>query len=173
MAGPVFTVSGSPKENVGEHETLIAWTEFLSTAPKDHIIVCTGHDQDRALMGELSAETLHFRGVKGYLCDGGVRDSDFILKLGFPVFSRYFTPRDVVGSWTPDVFGEPVTIGGVSINPGDYLIGDIDGTVIIPGAMAEDVISKVETVMKTENMVRTAILQGVDPKEAYLQHGRF
>lgn len=173
MAGPVFTVSGSPKDGLSEHESLIAWTEFLSAAPKGHVVVCTGHDDDRALMGELSAETLHFRGVKGYLSDGGIRDSDFILKLGFPVFSRYFTPRDVVGAWTPDHFNEQVTIGNTQIYPGDYLIADIDGTVIIPGAMAADVITEVEMVMQTENKVRNAILQGVDPKEAYLQHGRF
>lgn len=173
MAGPVFTVSGSGKDGLSEHETLIAWTEFLSAAPKGHVVVCTGHDDDRALMGELSAETLQFRGIKGYLTDGGTRDSDFILKLGFPVFSRYFTPRDVVGAWTPDRFDEPVTVGDVTIHPGDYLIGDIDGTVVIPGAMAADVIAEVEMVMQTENKVRAAILQGVDPKEAYLQHGRF
>lgn len=173
MAGPVFTVSGSPKDGISEHETLIAWTEFLSAAPKDHVVVCTGHDDDRALMGELSAETLHFRGVRGYLSDGGIRDSDFILKLGFPVFSRYFTPRDVVGAWTPDRFSETITIGDVPIHPGDYLIGDIDGTVIIPGGMAAGVITDTEMVMQTENKVRDAILRGVDPKEAYLQHGRF
>lgn len=173
MAGPVFTVSGSRKDGLSDHETLIAWTQFLSAAPADHVVVCTGQDDDLALMGELSAETLQYRGVKGYLSDGGIRDSDFILKLGFPVFSRYFTPRDVVGAWTPDRFDHPVSIGDVTIHPGDYLIGDIDGTVIIPGAMAEEVVTDVELVMQTENKVRAAILQGVDPKEAYLQHGRF
>ena len=50
-------------------------------------------------MGELSAETLKFRGVRGYVVDGGCRDVDFILKLGFPVCCRYYTPADIVGRW--------------------------------------------------------------------------
>ena len=60
-----------------------------------------------AHMGELSAETLQFRGVRGYIVDGGCRDTGFILNMGFPVFCRYLTPRDVVGIWVPDRFGEP------------------------------------------------------------------
>ena len=52
-------------------------------------------------MGELSAETLQRRGVRGYIVDGGCRDIDFILKMGFPVFARFFTPSDIVARWMP------------------------------------------------------------------------
>lgn len=173
LAGPVFTVSGSRKTGLSDHETLLAWTDFLAAAPKDHVVVCAGHDDDIALMGELSAETLQYRGVKGYVTDGGCRDCDFILKIGFPVFSRYFTPRDVVAAWTPDTFRQSVDLGGVTINSGDYMIADIDGVVIIPGKIAEAVIDAVEQVMATENLVRKAILSGENPKTAYLNHGRF
>lgn len=173
MAGPVFTVTGSPKQDVSDDDTLVAWTEFLSAAPAGHVVVCRGQTDDLALMGELSAETLRFRGVKGYLSDGGVRDSDFIIKLRFPVYSRFFTPRDVVGTWTPDAYDRSLTFGSVIVNPGDYLIADIDGAVVIPGGIAGDVVDEVERVMKTENKVRAAILAGSDPKEAYLQYGRF
>jgi regulator of RNase E activity RraA len=173
MAGPVFNMSGSPKSGVSDHDTLLAWTGFLSRAPKGHVVVCAGHDDERALMGELSAETLQYRGVKGFLSDGGCRDCGFILRIGFPVFSRFLTPRDVVGTWTPDHYDKPVDIGGVRVSPGDYIIADIDGAVIIPGAIAEAVVAEVESVMQTEGSVRTAILEGVDPKDAYLRHGRF
>jgi regulator of RNase E activity RraA len=124
-------------------------------------------------MGELSSETLNLRGVRGYIVDGGCRDSAFILRTGFPVWCRYFTPRDVVGRWVADTIGEPIEIGGVAIRTGDYVLADRDGVVIIPGAMAADVTQKVEQVLSTENKVRTAILQGVDPVEAYLQYGKF
>ena len=70
-------------------------------------------------------------------------------------------------------FGEPVTIGEVTISSGDYLIGDRDGIVIIPGAIAAEVVTKTEEVMQTENKVRTAILSGMDPQEAYLRFGKF
>jgi regulator of RNase E activity RraA len=73
----------------------------------------------------------------------------------------------------PDRFGEPVTIGEVTISSGDYLIGDRDGIVIIPGAIAAEVVTKTEEVMQTENKVRTAILSGMDPQEAYLKFGKF
>jgi regulator of RNase E activity RraA len=105
--------------------------------------------------------------------DGGCRDTDFILELGFPVFCSFTTPKDIVSRWVPDRFGEPITIGEVTVCTGDYLIGDRDGVVVIPGALAEEVVSKTEAVMQTENKVRTAILAGVDPQEAYLKYGKF
>ena len=124
-------------------------------------------------MGELSAETLNFRGVRGYVVDGGCRDTDFILELGFPVFCSFTTPKDIVGRWVPDRFGEPLTIGEVTIRSGDYLLADRDGVVIIPGSMVNEVVSKTEEVLQTENTVRTAILAGMDPQEAYLKFGKF
>ncbi len=67
----------------------------------------------------------------------------------------------------------PVAIGGIAVRPGDWLIGDIDGVVVIPGSIAADVVAEVEAVMRTEGLVRKAILEGVDPREAYLRHGKF
>jgi regulator of RNase E activity RraA len=124
-------------------------------------------------MGELSAETLHAKGVLGYVVDGGCRDLAFIRKLGFPVFHRFATPRDVVATWVPEAFGEPITIGQVRIANGDFILADIDGVVVIPAGIAEQVITRCEEVMQTENQVRKAILEGVDPQEAYLRHGKF
>ncbi len=173
LAGPVFTVRGSPKPGMDGHESLIAWTDFLSRAPAGHVAVLEGNDRDRALMGELSAETLHHRGVLGYVTDGGCRDCSFIRDIGLPVFSSFYTPRDIVGAWSPDVYGEPIRIGTVDVADGDYLIGDRDGVVIIPGKIAEQVIGEAEAMIATENQVRKAILEGVDPKEAYLRYGKF
>jgi regulator of RNase E activity RraA len=124
-------------------------------------------------MGELSAETLKNKGVLGYVVDGGCRDVEFILKIGFPVFTSFFTPSDIVGRWIPDRFGEPVTIGGVTISDGDYLLGDLDGVVAIPKAVAEEAIAKTEAVAQTENQIRSAILGGMDPVDAYLKYGKF
>ena len=111
--------------------------------------------------------------MRGYVVDGGCRDTDFILKLGFPVFCSFTTPKDIVGRWVPDRFGEPVTIGEVTICTGDFLIADRDGVVVIPGALADEVLTKTEQAVQTENKVRTAILSGMDPQEAYLTFGKF
>ena len=124
-------------------------------------------------MGELSAETLKFRGVKGYIVDGGNRDTDFILKLGFPVFCRYLTPSDIVERWIVQTMGEPITIGDVEIRTGDFIVADRDGAVLIPAASASDVANRVDDVMNTENELRNMILSGMDPQEAYLKFRRF
>ena len=67
----------------------------------------------------------------------------------------------------------PVTVGGVAIEPGDFVLGDRDGVLIIPRRIGEEVIAKAEEVVHTENLVRKAILEGVLPLDAYNRFGRF
>jgi 4-hydroxy-4-methyl-2-oxoglutarate aldolase len=173
LAGRVFTMQGRPDLNCSVHESVPRWTEFLSVAPEGHVIVCQPHDHSLALMGELSAETLHLRGVKGYIVDGGCRDNAFIRKLDFPVFARFQTPRDIAGAWTLESLGQPIEIEGVPIRTGDFVLADIDGIVVVPAQQAEVVITEVEKLMNTENSVRSAIFRGVSPKDAYLRYGKF
>ena len=173
LTGEIYTVSGHIDLTRDPHDTLVQWTGLLSKAPPGKVLVCQPNTHEIALMGELSSETLHHKGVLGYVVDGGCRDTDFILELGFPVFCSFTTPKDIVGKWVPDRFGEPITIGDVTLSSGDFLIGDRDGVVVIPGAIAEEVVAKTEAVMQTENAVRTAILAGMDPQEAYLKFGKF
>jgi regulator of RNase E activity RraA len=124
-------------------------------------------------MGELSAETLHLRGIRGYVVDGGCRDNAFIRKLNFPVFARFQTPRDIAGAWTLESLGQPIEIEGVQIRTGDFVLADIDGIVVIPAEQAEAIVDEVHRVMNTENLVRKAILNGVSPKDAYLRYRKF
>ena len=173
VAGPVFPILGRPDSSLTPDESLLRWTELLGTPPAGHVVVCQPQDDDRALMGELSAETLQFRGVKGYIVDGGCRDVSFIKALGVPVFCRFTTPRDIVAAWTPEALNVPIQIGEVTIHPGDYAIADQDGIVILPGAHAEAIVTRVEEIVQTENLVRTAILAGTPPQEAYLQYRKF
>jgi 4-hydroxy-4-methyl-2-oxoglutarate aldolase len=172
LAGPIFTASGSTAA-ISEDESVLRWCDLLSQAPAGHVVVCQPNDSTVSHMGELSAETLNFRGVLGYVVDGGCRDTSFILGLGFRVFCRYTTPGDIVGRWSVDTLGEPIKIGNLTIHSGDYIMGDMDGLVIIPKALVEECVDRVEKVISTENLVRKAILSGVDPKEAYLKYGRF
>ena len=173
LAGPIYTIGGRGKPNLDGHQTLLSWTEMLSRAPKGSVTIMQPNDSTMAHMGELSSETMTLRGVRGFIVDGGCRDSEFITKIGFRVWCRYFTPIDVVGRWEAETFGEPITIGGVRICTDDYVLADFDGVVIIPGEIAEEVTARVEAVLCTENLVRKAILEGVDPKEAYLKYGKF
>ena len=173
VAGPAFTFRGRVGTDIEPHDTYLAWTQFLGDIPPGAIGVCQPFDKRVAHMGELSAETLKHRGVKGYVVDGGCRDVAFIRRVGFPVWCRYATPADIVGCWVPEGFGEPVTIGEVTVRAGDYMLADDDGVVAIPAEGAEQIVAETETVMGQENLVRAAILEGMHPREAYLQFGKF
>ena len=173
LAGPVWTVSGHIDRTKSRHETLLGWCTLLAKAPADHIVVCQPNNHEIALMGELSAQTLMARGVLGYVVDGGSRDTDLVLAQGFPVFCSFLTPSDIVERWIPDRFGEPVTIGAVTIETGDYLLGDRDGVVIIPQALVAEVVAKTEEVVATESDMRRALIEGMDPVDAYNKYGKF
>ena len=124
-------------------------------------------------MGELSAETLQLKGIRGYIVDGGSRDMDFILKIDFPVWSKFYTPRDVVKYWKPTNFEKQIIIGDVKINNNDYVLADIDGVVIIPQNNIDNILTKSEEKINSENLVRKAIKEGVDPQEAYKKYSAF
>jgi 4-hydroxy-4-methyl-2-oxoglutarate aldolase len=173
LAGPVWTVSGHIDRTRTRDETLLAWCTLLSKAPSAHVVVCQPHNREIALMGELSAQTLHARGVLGYVVDGGSRDTELVLAQGFPVFCSFLTPADVVERWIPDAFGEPITIGSVIITTGDYLLGDRDGVVVIPQSIAQEVVARTEAVVATESDMRRALIGGMDPVEAYQTFGKF
>ena len=160
-------------EKAEPHQTLLDWTGLLSKAASGHIWCAQPNTHLIAQMGELSAETLHSKGVLGCVLDGALRDANFILELGFPCWRTHHTPRDVVGMWRPSVTDVPITIGDVRIEPGDWLHGDRDGMVRVPAEILDEIIEAASEAMVTENKVRTAILSGVDPQDAYLQYGKF
>jgi regulator of RNase E activity RraA len=173
LAGEAWTVRGHVDQRRPAHDTLLEWTGVLSRAPGGHVVVCQPNTDWIALMGELSAAALRLKGVRGYVVDGPVRDLQLLVDMGFPVFCRGGTPQDIVGRWVPDAFGQPVTIGEVTIAAGDYVLGDRDGVVAIPREVAEEVVARTEEVARTENKVRSAILAGMDPQQAYLTYGKF
>jgi regulator of RNase E activity RraA len=172
LAGPVFTIAGRTGR-FDPHETLLEWTGLLSRAKPGHIWVSQPNDRVVAHMGELSAETLKNKGVLGCFVDGYVRDVNFLIEMGFETWSRGFTPRDIVGHWLPAGFDLDIRIGDVVVAAGDYLVADRDGAIRVPAAMVQDVVARAEAAVATENKVRSAILGGADPQEAYLRFGKF
>jgi len=173
LAGQIFTIEGKVDQNQSHHESLLAWTGFLSKAPKDKVIICQPNTNEVALMGELSAETLQLRGIRGYIVDGGSRDMDFILKIDFPVWSKFYTPKDVVAYWKPTKFEQTIKIEDVEIHNNDYVMADIDGVVIIPQDKVHEILEKSEKLINTESQVRKAIREGMDPQEAYIKYSVF
>ena len=145
---------------------------MLSGAPAGHVVVCQLNDDARGAMGDLAAAALQLRGVRGYLIDGGARDAEEICELGFPVFAKYQTPIDIVGSWRLTATNQPVVIGGVTVHPGDYILGDRDGTLLIPAEHAPFVVAETVRTMATDGAMRTAIRAGRDPYDAFLEFGK-
>ena len=174
VVGKVWTLSGELKSELNQDKTLLSWTNFLSNAEKNSVIVCQPNNHSIALMGELSAEVLKLKGIRGYITDGGCRDVTRIKsEIKLPVYCRYNTPKDVAGRWIVKEMGTSVQIGDVNIKTGDYLIADEDGIVIIPNKIIFKIIAKAKKDLNSENKMRKAILNGTDPQEAYLKYGKF
>ena len=173
VAGLAMPVEGKATESQDPEEIFVPMLKMLGDLKPGDVIVSQPHDSVSAHIGELSAECAKFRGGRGAVIDGGARDIDYILKLGFPVFCRYRTPRDIAGRWKLISYGQPIQIGQVTVHRGDFVAGDKDGVLVIPRHITLEVLRRSEEVMGTENLVRKEILRGVHPLRAYREHGRF
>ena len=146
---------------------------MLGEVPAGHVAVYQCNHDRSAHFGELSATSLAARGVAGCVIDGGCRDVRLIETLGFPVFARFVTPEDSTWRWEVTATREPITIGTVRIDPGDWVVGDEDGVVVVPAAGAEDVLTAAEAKVGTESLVRDAVRDGMTPLEAFERYGAF
>lgn len=173
VVGRALTILGEPTDSEDPEVIFIPFLKMLGDVKPGDVLINQPNDNLAAHLGELSTETAQYRGARGAVIDGGARDTDYILKLGFPVFARYKTPVDIGGRWRLVAHNVPIAIGRVHIAPGDYILGDRDGVLIIPQSIAEEVVAKAEAVVQTENLVRKSILQGTHPVEAFRKFGRF
>jgi 4-hydroxy-4-methyl-2-oxoglutarate aldolase len=173
LAGPAYTIKGRPAETVDYDSALRAVLTLLGSVPEEHVAVYACEHDFSAHLGELSVTALKRRHVAGCVLDGGCRDIRFIRDEGFPVFCRYVTPEDSTWRWEVADTQVPVTIGRVRITPGDWIVGDDDGVVVVPFEIAERVLTEAEEKAATENEVRAAIREGISPLAAYEEFGTF
>lgn len=175
LAGPAFPVEGVPAVQLDRDASIRGILTMLGEVTAHHVVVYQTHDKEctAAHLGELSVVALRARGCAGAVIDGGCRDIEEILGQEFPVFCRYTTPADAVPRWRIEHWNTPVTIGPVRVEPGDYVVADRDGIVVIPAALLDEVLDKAEEVVATENEIREAVREGVSPLEAYDRYGIF
>ena len=121
------------------------------------IVVCGGGDESRALLGELIGERAINLGLAGFALDGAARDAEALGEIGMPVFARAITPAGPYKNG-PSRLGTPISFGGVPVLPGDVIIGDSDGVVIIPREQAASVAEAAEAVFADETNRRAAIV---------------
>jgi 4-hydroxy-4-methyl-2-oxoglutarate aldolase len=173
VAGQAFTVEGRPSDH-GDWDAAIRKTlAMLGAVPAHHVAVYQCHHERSAHFGELSATSLASRGVAGCVIDGGCRDVRLIEAIGFPVFARFVTPEDSTWRWEVTATQVPITVGTVRVEPGDWVVGDEDGVVVVPAAAAERVLVAAEAKVGTENLVRDAVRSGMTPLEAFERYGTF
>jgi regulator of RNase E activity RraA len=92
---------------------------------------------------------------------------------GGVIVERNFTPRDIVARWTWHSLEQPIVIGEVKVSSGDLIVCDRDGVIVVPSAIADEIVAKAATIVGTESDMRKAIIAGMDPKQTYLLHGKF
>ena len=173
LAGPAFTVQGRPTENASYDTSLRRVLQMLGAVPAGHVAVYSCAHDVSAHLGELSVTSLAARGVAGCVLDGGCRDVSFIVELGFPVFCAHVTPEDSTFRWELEATQEPISVGRVNIEPGDWVVGDEDGVVVVPRSIAESVLAEAEEKAATESEIRAAVRDGMTPLEAYERYGTF
>ena len=133
--------------------------QAIDVAEPGDVIVIDAGGVGPALWGELATHSALQRGLAGVVIDGALRDSDDIISLRFPAFSRLVMPN----AGEPKGFGEigvPVTVGGVRVDPGDWLLGDGDGVVVLPRTMATEYGNRAMDVLEKENRIREEIKEG-------------
>lgn len=173
VAGIAYPILGRPNRSVDDERNIRRILQMLSDAPRDAVLMYDTNDTQFSHIGELSVAVLQEQGCRGAVVDGGVRDVSYILEYDFPVFSRHKTPADAVPRWEILDWGVRAVVGGVEVRPGDVVIGDVDGVVVVPQDIAEEVLHEAEAVANTENELRETIRNGADPLDAYDEYGRF
>ncbi|MGW6241745.1 MULTISPECIES: 4-carboxy-4-hydroxy-2-oxoadipate aldolase/oxaloacetate decarboxylase [unclassified Streptomyces] len=124
LCGPAFTVQCAPRDN------LMLQTAIAYARPGDVVVVSAGAYEEAGSFGDVLANACRAKGLGGLVTDTGVRDTEDLRALGFPVFSRGVSVKGTVKE-TVGPMCEPVTIGGVLVRPGDVVRGDADGVVVV------------------------------------------
>ncbi len=178
LAGPAFTVQGAPTRDADYDASLRKVLRMLGEVPEGNVAVYACAHEASAHLGELSVTSLAARGVAGCVLDGGCRDVRFIVEQGFPVFCAHVTPEDSTWRWELESTQVPISIGQgsigqVRVEPGDWVVGDDDGVVVVPQALVESVLAEAEGKASTESEIRTAVREGLSPLDAYERFGTF
>ena len=154
LCGVAMTVSARPGDNLMVHKALAV------AGPGDVVVVTTNGNTTSAVFGDLMCRSAAAAGLGGIVVDGAIRDVDALRRIGFPTFSRTVSP----GGCDKDGPGEinvPIACGNTAVMPGDLLIGDEDGVVVVPREDAAEVLELVRALEAREVKRIAAIADGV------------
>src|SRR5207249_7445828 len=141
MIGPVVTVLMQRALRTDKRDWPNLQIQTLDEAPPGSVIVEVLEDGlDTAGVGNLMATTAKVRGLAGMVIDGGARDIEELEEIGFPIWSRSQTPATSVGRYVPVARDVPVACAGVAVRPGDWIVADQTGVVVVPRASLPQVL---------------------------------
>ena len=153
VAGSAVTVLCGPGDNLMIHAAIAV------VQPGDVLVVTTVSESTDGMFGELMAQSCLAHGVAGLVMDAGVRDTTEITALGFPVWSKAIsaqgTSKTIAGS-----VNVPIVCAGASISPGDVVVGDADGVVVVPRDSATSVVASVDERLAKEDRTRERLKAG-------------
>jgi 4-hydroxy-4-methyl-2-oxoglutarate aldolase len=170
VVGRAFTMRCESLEKPAEkpYQHLLAAYEDIG---EGDVIVLHCADRVSAMWGELLSTAAKVKGAVGAVMDGVTRDVEQTLEVGFPVFSVGYSPLDSSGRQEVVAHGETVRCGMATVNPGDWIVGDIMGVVVIPAHLAPEVVEMAEAKNAGESTVREEILRGDNIGEVFKRHG--
>ncbi|RVT43818.1 RraA family protein [Sphingobium algorifonticola] len=172
VAGIAFTVKSAPNAKItGEMETR---TRMLGELPADAFIMWdSSGDEHATLWGGVMTATATGLGVRAACVDGGIRDTRQIMDKDFPVYYRYRSPNGSLGRCQITHYEIPIKIGDVLIRPGDIVIADIDGVIVVPRAMAIAVLERAEQLRRDEEQIFSWVANGDTVEEITKRGGYF
>jgi regulator of RNase E activity RraA len=153
MVGPALTVRVAAGDNLAIHKALDL------VKPGDVVVVDGDGDISRALVGEIMMTIAQVRGAAGFVINGAIRDLNAFTQSGFPCFARAAIHRGPFKNGPGDVNGK-VSIGGLIVEPGDIVVGDDDGIVAFPQAIAADLLKAVRVQEAREEEILRSIRDG-------------
>jgi len=146
FVGTAMTCETGPSDN-------LAIVAAVAIARKGDVIVSASDGfTSTAVVGDIVSQMARNAGIEAIVIDGMARDSEGIVGVGLPVFSRGITPNSCIKSG-PGRVGHPIVAGGVAIEPGDVIVGDRDGVVVIPQSRLDEVIERIEAIREAEKKV--------------------
>jgi 4-hydroxy-4-methyl-2-oxoglutarate aldolase len=153
ILGPALTVRTFPADNLMIHKAVTL------AKPGDVLVVNAGGYADYAVVGDLPGLSCKVHGIAGVVIDGATRDAEGLQAIGFPVFSRSVLPAGPFKD-SPGAINVPVSCGGVPVHPGDIIVGDADGVMVVPQQHASDVLARSRAAVAKEQAMRDRILKG-------------
>ncbi len=158
VCGPAVTVLFKPSDRKGEPQDV--YHHAIDNCPEGGVLVCDASCAAGSCSGELMSSGAKTAGAVATIVEGTVRDLAQVRSLGYPLFASSASPVGVTGKKEPKESQVPLTLGRVTVSPGDIIFGDIDGVVVIPKNRVRDVADAADALGADEAAARDRILAG-------------